>query len=238
MAGAPAKIPAMATKSEPAPVVARRSAGVRTRQRMLDIATREFAAKGYAGARIESIVSAARCNKQLLYYYFGSKAALYDEVLEEVGPPAHRRLATLAADTDERTLAEALRRRLGQRWTPAFTRWLRLLLWESLERSARDIRNEPERRETWRRRVAEVEVAQRNAEIAPELDAELLALALASIELMPRILPQVTYMVTGQEPDDEDLRARHQRLVAQLVARLGPDGAGDAAGADADSRST
>jgi TetR/AcrR family transcriptional regulator len=55
-----------------------------TRARILDAATREFGANGLAGARTERIAEAAGVNKALIYYYFRSKEALYDEALEAV----------------------------------------------------------------------------------------------------------------------------------------------------------
>jgi AcrR family transcriptional regulator len=54
--------------------------GAATRQRILDVATREFAAHGIAGARIERIVAEARTNKAQLYAYFGSKEGLFDAI--------------------------------------------------------------------------------------------------------------------------------------------------------------
>jgi AcrR family transcriptional regulator len=56
------------------------SRGAATRQRILDVATREFAEHGIAGARVERIVAAARTNKAQLYGYFGSKDGLFDAI--------------------------------------------------------------------------------------------------------------------------------------------------------------
>jgi AcrR family transcriptional regulator len=50
----------------------------RTKQRLLDAARDEFAEYGIAGGRVERIAAAARCNKALIYTYFGSKDALFD----------------------------------------------------------------------------------------------------------------------------------------------------------------
>lgn len=56
------------------------SRGAVTRQRILDVATQEFAEHGIAGARVERIVAAARTNKAQLYAYFGSKEGLFDAI--------------------------------------------------------------------------------------------------------------------------------------------------------------
>jgi TetR/AcrR family transcriptional regulator len=55
-----------------------------TRSRILASARAEFAEKGFAGARTESIVRAAGVNPNLLYHYFGSKEQLFVAVMEEV----------------------------------------------------------------------------------------------------------------------------------------------------------
>ncbi|GHH41616.1 TetR family transcriptional regulator [Lentzea cavernae] len=54
--------------------------GAATRQRIIDVATREFAEHGIAGARIERVVAAARTNKAQLYAYFGNKDGLFDAI--------------------------------------------------------------------------------------------------------------------------------------------------------------
>ncbi|VTU37781.1 TetR/AcrR family transcriptional regulator [Variovorax sp. PBL-E5] len=54
------------------------------RNAILAAARAEFAAKGLAGARVNEIAARAGANKQLIYYYFGSKEDLYRAALEEV----------------------------------------------------------------------------------------------------------------------------------------------------------
>lgn len=53
-----------------------------TRASILAAARVEFAAKGLEGARVDQIARRARANKQLVYYYFGSKDDLYTAALE------------------------------------------------------------------------------------------------------------------------------------------------------------
>src|SRR6266480_3359211 len=53
----------------------------RTQDRILKAAFREFAAKGFAGARVDGIARRAAVNKRMLYHYFGDKAGLFREVL-------------------------------------------------------------------------------------------------------------------------------------------------------------
>ena len=65
--------------------------GERSRERILAAAREEFGLRGFAGARTQRIAEGAGVNKQLLFYYFGSKRGLYEAVLQEAG-------ATLAPD--------------------------------------------------------------------------------------------------------------------------------------------
>ncbi|MEJ7687669.1 MAG: TetR family transcriptional regulator [Variovorax sp.] len=54
------------------------------RDAILEAARAEFSAKGLAGARVNEIATRAGVNKQLIYYYYGSKEALYRTALEVV----------------------------------------------------------------------------------------------------------------------------------------------------------
>jgi AcrR family transcriptional regulator len=56
---------------------------VATRQNILDVASREFAKKGLAGARIDEIAAQTATSKRMIYYYFQSKQGLYLAALEE-----------------------------------------------------------------------------------------------------------------------------------------------------------
>jgi len=69
----------------PKPVEIRRSQETRrdaSRAKILAAAERIFAREGLAGARTDAIAAEAGVNKALLYYYFKSKARLYEAVIE------------------------------------------------------------------------------------------------------------------------------------------------------------
>ena len=57
---------------------------------ILAAAALEFAARGFAGARVDRIASRAKVNKAMIYYHFKSKERLYRTLL--------RRMFTLAAE--------------------------------------------------------------------------------------------------------------------------------------------
>jgi AcrR family transcriptional regulator len=54
----------------------------RTRTQILDVATAEFAAHGYSGARVDEIAALTKTTKRMIYYYFGGKKQLYVAALE------------------------------------------------------------------------------------------------------------------------------------------------------------
>ena len=55
-----------------------------SRARILDAARIEFVTYGLSGGRVDRIAEASGVNKNLIYHYFGSKDALYLEVLERI----------------------------------------------------------------------------------------------------------------------------------------------------------
>jgi AcrR family transcriptional regulator len=54
----------------------------RTRAEIIEVATREFADKGYTGARVDEIAARMSTTKRMIYYYFGNKERLFVAVLE------------------------------------------------------------------------------------------------------------------------------------------------------------
>ncbi len=78
-----------------------------TKQDILNTATEEFANYGLSGARVDRIAKRMRTSKRMIYYYFGSKEALYRAVLEQ----AYAGIRTSEAETrlDSASPTEALR---------------------------------------------------------------------------------------------------------------------------------
>lgn len=86
----------------------------RTRRRILDAATAEFARYGLGGARIDRIARRAGANKRMLYYYFGGKDALFLAALE--GRYAHIREAERALQLEHLEPRAALDRLVRFTW--------------------------------------------------------------------------------------------------------------------------
>jgi AcrR family transcriptional regulator len=213
----------MATVEQPrgrkraTPVPATRQ-GEGTRERILAVAVEEFAAKGFAGARVETIARRAHANKQAVYYYFGGKHELYNAVLGRMVDVSRQR-----AQAETGPLAEQFGEMVARGSEPDGIRWQRLLAFEALDPEG-SVARADERRESWRRHVAKVRAAQAAGEVDPSLDPELLALALVSIAVSPFVLPQVTSFLTGEHPADEGFGERYRAFVEELVTRLAGDG--------------
>ncbi|WP_433472964.1 TetR/AcrR family transcriptional regulator [Spirillospora sp. CA-142024] len=79
----------------------------RTRAEILDVAQREFARHGFAGARVDEMAALMRTTKRMIYYYFGGKEKLYIAVLEK----AYGEVRALESTIDVHHLApvEAIR---------------------------------------------------------------------------------------------------------------------------------
>src|SRR5436190_24026782 len=70
----------------------------RTKLRIWEAALEEFAAKGFAGARVDAIARNAAINKRMLYHYFGGKEGLFKDVVRR--KMAQRRVWHLATPDD------------------------------------------------------------------------------------------------------------------------------------------
>lgn len=83
-----------------------------TRENILEAATEEFAEKGLSGARIDKIADRTSSSKRMIYYYFGSKDALYRAVLEREYTRIRRAEAAIALQryTPKKALTELVRR--------------------------------------------------------------------------------------------------------------------------------
>ena len=80
-----------------------------SRDRVLDSAIEEFAAYGYAGARIDRIAKRVALNVRMIYYHFGSKEGLYRGVLQTICFESAAVLGRMARASDSRaTVRDAL----------------------------------------------------------------------------------------------------------------------------------
>jgi AcrR family transcriptional regulator len=188
---------------------------VRTRERILRAARREFVAKGFAGARVDVIARAATVNKRMLYHYFGNKEGLYRATLYEGMATNLDLVASAPADPDE--LLPFLFARAAKR-----VDGIRLLQWEALGAGARKPIAEDERRKAWVEGTERIRDAQRAGRLHPDLDAEYLVLALMALTIFPQAFPQLVRMVTGSRLSDAEFQQRQARFLRRLGTYLRP----------------
>jgi AcrR family transcriptional regulator len=79
-----------------------------TQRNIIEVATKEFAEYGLAGARIDEIAAKTKSSKRMIYYYFRDKEGLYLRVLEAAYSKVRAVEATL--DLDDLAPLDALRR--------------------------------------------------------------------------------------------------------------------------------
>jgi AcrR family transcriptional regulator len=85
-----------------------------TRNNILEVAAREFADKGLAGARIDEIAEKTNSSKRMIYYYFGGKEELYRAVLERAYALIRSREEEASDQLHELTAEQALRAQVEQ----------------------------------------------------------------------------------------------------------------------------
>jgi AcrR family transcriptional regulator len=196
-------------------------------RRILDVAISEFAEKGLAGARVAEIAERAGVNKQLIYYYFASKAGLFGAAQGDMVAISRKVIVDFEADSfRERMLSAVGLTAIERRRTLR-----RLWMWEALERGDAEIIREGERRAAWELAIDMVRGAQADGEVARSFRPEMVMLALDVIIEAPQMLPQVTKLVTGLEPDSKAFRQRFRAFLGQVLTALQTAAAGDRRGA-------
>lgn len=187
-----------------------------TRRRILAAALQEFSAKGIDGARVDAIAERAGTNKRMLYYYFGSKDDLFRAVLRQ-------RLAERAPTTRDRDRIGPARLVDLQDRLEGSMDYVRLLMWEGLERGRRrQVEQELLRRESLVEWCDDVREAQRRGELPADLDAEQLVLSELALVMFPFAFPQITRLVTGRLPTDPEFKAERRAFLERITSRFDP----------------
>jgi AcrR family transcriptional regulator len=172
-----------------------------TKERILATALQEFAAYGFAGARINRIALKSRTNKQLIYYYFKSKRRLFRRVLD---------VAYAEVAEAERTVPAGLENDLLY-WMDfhlSHPYFLRLLEWEGLEYE-KSHASYADDSGYWRPSIGRVRKNQEKALGSEVLRSDQLLITSLALTTWPLVFPQVCRQITGMHPDD--LRFIYQR---------------------------
>jgi len=174
-------------------------------------AFKEFAAKGFAGARVDTIARRASINKRMLYHYFGDKEALFREVLRR--KMAERQAWGLATpDSPTESLPY---------WFDLACKdkdWVRLLEWEALQFAEGQLIDEERRRNSAGEAVKRIIRRQSLGHLTNEFPASQLLLAMLALTWFPVAFPQLTKFIAGKAPSEEGF-LREQRGFLKRFAK-------------------
>ena len=187
----------------------------RSRERILSAALKEFAAKGFAGARVDVIARHAAINKRMLYHYFGNKEKLFRAVLQQ--KIAERRSWGLNMSSDP-----AVRLPFWFKTACADADWIRLLEWEALQSDGQKVIDEKERCALAADWVKRLRQRQKLGEVSPEFDARHLALAMQSLTMYPMAFPQLTRSIMGLTIDDPKFQKTYSAFLKKFAAAFRP----------------
>jgi AcrR family transcriptional regulator len=206
----------MARPAKPTGGVAERNPE-RTRERILSAALQEFAANGFAGARVDSIARRAAINKRMLYHYFGNKEHLFREVLR-------RKI------TERRASAEGLSGDPVESlpfWFKLSCQdadWVRLLEWEALEEANNPLIDGAVRRALTLRSLGRIRQQQALGYLAGEFEPRHLLLAIRALTMFPMAFPQLTRLITGQPASDPHFQKKYAEFLKKFAAAFQPAG--------------
>ncbi len=204
----PAK-PAQAARS----VVATRNPE-RTRGLILAAALKEFAAHGFAGARVDAIARHAGINKRMLYHYFGDKEELFRAVLRRKITERQAWAESLSGDPTESLP-------FWFETTCKDADWVRLLQWEALQ-GGDTVIDEKQRRQASQQAVQRVRKQQARGLVSPEFDPRHLMLAMRSLTMFPIAFPQLTRLIMGCSVSDPKFQKERSAFLKQFAAAFRP----------------
>jgi TetR/AcrR family transcriptional regulator len=191
----------------PAPEDRQRDAE-RSKRCLLAAALDEFAAKGFAGARVHQIAERAGINKQLISYYFGGKEGLYRAL--------QRSWQESAASFGEPDvpIGELAVRYLHDGLTDP--RPARLMLWRSLGSGP----DQPPDDSPVLGDLASMRQRQASGELAADLDARFLRLALMAVVMAPMVLPHLAEQIFGMAPASPEFEELYGEQLRRMLRHL------------------
>ena len=187
----------------------------RSRERILAAALKEFAAKGFAGARVDSIARRAAINKRMLYHYFGNKEHLFREVMRLKMAERQAWAESLSGDPSE-SLAF---------WFEAACKdadWVRLLEWEALNDNGSKVIDEKKRRAATALGLKRVRQRQARGQIAAKFDPRHVMLTMRSLTMFPVAFPQLTRLIMGRSVADPGFQKERAEFLRRFAAAFRP----------------
>ena len=189
----------------------------RTRERILSAALQEFAANGFAGARVDAIARRAAINKRMLYHYFGNKEHLFREVLR-------RKIAERQASAEGLSGDPAKSLPFWFQLSCRDADWVRLLEWEALQDAGKKLIDGNSRRALATRALGRIRKQQALGYLAGEFEPRHLLLAMRSLTMFPMAFPQLTRLITGQPVSDPHFQKKYAKFLKKFSAAFQPAG--------------
>ena len=187
----------------------------RTRERILSAALKEFAAHGFAGARIDTIARRAVINKRMLYHYFGDKEGLFKAVLRRKISERQAWAENLSGDP-----AESL-----PFWFEAACKdldWVRMLEWEALQDADKKLIDAKQRRAAVTRGLERIRQRQRRGQVSSEFDPRHVMLAMRSLTMFPAAFPQLTRLIMGRPVHDPKFQRGRVEFLRKFAVAFQP----------------
>jgi AcrR family transcriptional regulator len=187
----------------------------RTRERILSAALQEFAANGFAGARVDAIARRAAINKRMLYHYFGNKEHLFREVLR-------RKIAERQASAEGLSGDPAESLPFWFKLSCKDADWVRLLEWEALQEADNQLIDGTGRRALAMRSLGRIRQLQALGYLAGEFEPRHLLLAMRSLTMFPMAFPQLARLITGQPVSDPYFQKKYAEFLRKFAAAFQP----------------
>jgi AcrR family transcriptional regulator len=189
----------------------------RTRARILSAALKEFAAHGFAGARVDAIARRAAINKRMLYHYFGDKEGLFKAVLRRKISERQAWAENLSGDP-----AESL-----PFWFEAACKdvdWVRLLEWEALQSTDKKLIDAKQRLATVTSGLKRIRQWQARGQISSDLDPRHVMLTMRSLTMFPAAFPQQTELIMGRPVLDPKFQRERVAFLKKFAVAFQPAG--------------
>ncbi len=188
----------------------------RTAARILAAALAEFAAHGFAGARVDAIAKRAGTNKRMLYHYFTDKEGLFRAVLRKKISERQAWGENLTGNPEDNLPF----------WFEAACKdpeWVRMLEWESLQNTKRKVIDEKQRLAVVERGLGRIRQRQERGQLSAEYDPRHLMLTMRSLTMFPMAFPQLTRLIMGREVSDPQFQQERMEFLRKFGKSLRPD---------------
>lgn len=214
-----------------APAKKKERSSVDTKRRILEAAEKEFAAKGFDGARLSAIAKAAEVQQALIHHYFEDKDGLHAEVLRTGVATMTEAAWTILNQMDAPTLKGKRRDAVEIRaLTDAFID-LMLLFFATNRAFLAILRHEGSKATkivadtilpVFNAIVGKLDEMRKRGEIKKDIDSRHLVLSCVSMVAFPFQEEMFVRAIWPDWNDTKQVAERHRQIVDMVLARILP----------------